>query len=122
MFSGELPSAKRIDRCLAFTFVQPVAEPVEDAALFAGGNQTYGSTLHRRSVVDVVFKNEDLQQEEERMESKYLPPQTADWHTCSRVSVFTPDKVVLIYDETENPREHVWTLMLSFAHLRGFGR
>lgn len=46
---------------LPFTFVQPVAEPVEDAALFAGGNQAYGSTLHRRAVVDVVFKNEDLQ-------------------------------------------------------------
>lgn len=69
---------ERIRRPVAFTFVQPVAEPVEDAALLAGGNQTYGSALHRGAVVDVVFKNEDLQQEEERMESKSLLPQTAD--------------------------------------------
>ena len=61
----------------AFTFVQPVAEPVEDAALFAGGNQTYGSTLHRRAVVDVVLKNEDLEQEKDRTPGQCLSPHAA---------------------------------------------
>lgn len=49
---------------VALTFIQPITEPVEDAALFAGGHQPDGSALHRRAIVDVVFKNEDLQQGE----------------------------------------------------------
>lgn len=66
-----------------FTFVQPIAEPVEDAALFASGNQAYGSTLHRRAVVDVVFKNEDLQTGERRG----MIPFCSDGHTCWQVKV-----------------------------------
>lgn len=67
---------KRIGPRAAFTFVEPVAEPVEDAALFAGGDQADGAALHRGAVVDVVFKNEDLRQEEERTECKCLLRQT----------------------------------------------
>lgn len=57
-----------------FTFVQPVAEPVEDAALFAGGHQANGPALHRGAVVDVVFENKDLRREGDREESRSLLP------------------------------------------------
>ena len=53
---------KYIFFCL--TFVQPITEPIEDDALLASGHQTDGAALHRRAIVDVVLKNEDLQEPE----------------------------------------------------------
>lgn len=46
------------------TFVQPITEPVEDDALLAGRHQTNGAALHCRAIVDVVLKNEYLQEPE----------------------------------------------------------
>lgn len=46
------------------TFIQPITEPIEDDALFASRHQTYRSALHRRAIVDVVLKNEDLKESE----------------------------------------------------------
>lgn len=103
---------------LSFTFIQPIAEPVEDAALFASGHQTNGAALHRRAIVDVVFKNEDLQGER-----RGINPFCSDEHTCWQVKVVTPRKeVLLIYDKTVNPGDQNWTWMLSFADLQGFWR
>lgn len=42
------------------TFIEPIAEAVEDDTLLAGGHQANGAALHRRAIVDVVLKNEDL--------------------------------------------------------------
>lgn len=48
------------------TFIEPVGQAVEDHSLFPRGDQADGSALHRRSVVDVVFKYEDLERGERR--------------------------------------------------------
>lgn len=45
------------------TLIQPVGKAVEHDSLFTGGNQADRSVIHRRSVVDVVFKYEDLDRE-----------------------------------------------------------
>lgn len=45
------------------TFVQPVSEAVEHHALLPRGNQADDAALHRRPVVNVVLKNEDLDRE-----------------------------------------------------------
>lgn len=45
----------------SLTFIQPVAEAVEDHTLLAGGDQADGTALHGGPVVDVVLEDEDLQ-------------------------------------------------------------
>lgn len=50
------------------TFIQPVGEAIKDNSLLPGGNQADHSALHRRSVVNVVFKNEDLDRETQNRE------------------------------------------------------
>lgn len=108
-----------MENALALTFIQPIAEPVEDAALFASGHQTDGSALHRRAIVDVVFKNEDLQEAERRGVNLFCSGE----HTCCQVKGFAPRKeVLLIYDKTANPGDTNVTLMPSFADLQGFWR
>ena len=57
---------------LGLTFVEPVAEPVEDDPLLAGGHQTDGATLHCGAIVDVVLENEDLGGKKARMSSCVL--------------------------------------------------
>lgn len=42
------------------TFIQPVREAIKHSSFLPGGNQADHSALHRRSVVNVVFKNKDL--------------------------------------------------------------
>lgn len=51
------------------TFVEPVSEAVEHNSLLPGGNQADRPALHRRSVVNVVFKDEDLERKRHRTEA-----------------------------------------------------
>lgn len=54
---------------LCLTFIQPVSQAVKHNFLFAGGNQAESSALHWRSVVNVVFKDEDLDGEKQKGDS-----------------------------------------------------
>lgn len=45
------------------TFIQPVSEAIKHNSLLPRGNQADHSALHRGSVVNVVFKYEDLDRE-----------------------------------------------------------
>lgn len=71
---------------LVLTFIQPIGKAIKHNFLFPGGNQADGSALHRCSVVDVVFKNEDLERETHRGEWLLLSVgckvEGSNWDMC----------------------------------------
>lgn len=46
------------------TFVQPIAEPVEDNALLASRHQANGTVVNPGAIVDVVLEDKDLHEPE----------------------------------------------------------
>lgn len=54
--------------CCPLTLIQPVSKPIEDDSLLTSGNQADRSALYCCSIVDVVFKYEDLDREMQKGE------------------------------------------------------
>lgn len=65
-----LTQNKQTNTIISLTFIQPITEPVEDDALLPGGDQSDGATLHCGAIVDVVLKNEDLQEQKPRIKDE----------------------------------------------------
>lgn len=66
-----ITSGKNQKDGLRLTFIQPVSQAVKDNFLLAGGNQAESSALHWCSVVNVVFKDEDLDGEKQKETHRY---------------------------------------------------
>jgi len=57
-----LQGIKNICTCFIFhTFIEPVAQAVENHTLFTSRNKTDGSVLHSGPVVDVILKYKNLE-------------------------------------------------------------